>query len=36
MKFGVSDGMIVATGPGGSEVYLLSPDPGARPGQRVH
>ena len=36
MKFGTSDGMIVATGPGGSEVYLLSPDPGARPGQRVH
>ncbi len=36
MKFGISDGMIVATGPGGSEVYLLSPDAGARPGQRVH
>ncbi|MCC6126096.1 MAG: methionine--tRNA ligase [Pirellulales bacterium] len=36
MKFGVSEGMIVASGPGGSEVYLLAPDPGARPGQRVH
>jgi methionyl-tRNA synthetase len=36
MKFSVSEGMIVATGPGGSEVYLLSPDSGAKPGQRVH
>ena len=36
MKFGVSEGMIVATGPGGGEVYLLSPDAGAKPGQRVH
>jgi methionyl-tRNA synthetase len=36
MKFGTSEGMIVASGPGGSEVYLLAPDPGARPGQRVH
>jgi methionyl-tRNA synthetase len=36
MKFGVSEGMVVATGPGGSEVFLLSPDTGARPGQRVH
>jgi methionyl-tRNA synthetase len=36
MKFGVSEGMIVATGTGGSEVFLLSPDAGATPGQRVH
>jgi methionyl-tRNA synthetase len=36
MKFGVSEGMIVATGSGGSEVFLLSPDAGATPGQRVH
>jgi methionyl-tRNA synthetase len=36
MKFGMSEGMVVATGPGGTEVYLLSPDAGARPGQRVH
>jgi methionyl-tRNA synthetase len=36
MKFGVSEGMVVASGPGGEEVYLLSPDEGALPGQRVH
>ncbi|MCH8923067.1 MAG: methionine--tRNA ligase subunit beta, partial [Planctomycetes bacterium] len=36
MKFGVSEGMILASGPGGSDVFLLSPDDGARPGQRVH
>ncbi len=35
MKFGVSEGMIVAAG-GDGEVYLLSPDAGAKPGQRVH
>ena len=36
MKFGVSEGMILESGKGGSEVYLLSPDDGAQPGQRVH
>ena len=36
MKFGVSEGMVVASGPGGSEVFVLSPDEGAVPGQRVH
>lgn len=36
MKFGLSEGMIVAAGGGGGEVYLLSPDAGAKPGQRVH
>ncbi len=36
MKFGLSEGMVVASGPGGSEVYVLSPDEGAVPGQRVH
>ena len=36
MKFGTSEGMIVASGPGKSEVFLLSPDDGAQPGQRVH
>jgi len=36
MKFGLSEGMILACGPGGSEVFLLSPDSGAKPGQRVH
>ena len=36
MKFGVSEGMVIASGPGGKEVFLLSPDEGAKPGQRVH
>ncbi len=36
MKFGTSEGMIVAAGPGGKEIFLLAPDEGARPGQRAH
>ncbi len=35
MKFGTSEGMVLAAGPGESELFLLSPDEGARPGQRV-
>ncbi|MFM1896421.1 MAG: hypothetical protein RLZZ385_1495 [Pseudomonadota bacterium] len=35
MKFGMSEGMILAAGPGGSEIWLLSPDEGAQPGMRV-
>ena len=36
MKFGLSEGMVCASGAGGAEVFLLSPDEGAVPGQRVH
>lgn len=36
MKFGLSEGMVCASGPGGEEVFLLSPDDGAKPGQRIH
>ncbi len=36
MSFGISEGMVVAAGAGGQEIYLLSPDSGAKPGQRVH
>ncbi len=36
MRFGVSEGMILAAGPGGSEVFALTVDQGAQPGQRVH
>ena len=36
MKFGLSEGMVTACGPGGEDVFLLSPDSGAQPGQRVH
>ncbi len=35
MRFGVSEGMILAAGPGGDEVFLLSPDTGAAPGMRI-
>jgi methionyl-tRNA synthetase len=35
MKFGLSEGMIIAAGPGGEDIFLLSPDEGAVPGQRV-
>ena len=35
MKFGVSEGMVLAAGPGGSELYLLEPDQGAQAGQRI-
>lgn len=35
MRFGVSEGMVLAAGPGGSELFLLSPDTGAQPGMRV-
>ena len=36
MKFGLSEGMVLAAGAGGSEIYMLSPDEGAKPGHRVH
>ncbi|MBC2691819.1 MULTISPECIES: methionine--tRNA ligase [Pseudomonas] len=35
MRFGISEGMVMAAGPGGAEIYLLSPDSGAKPGQRI-
>ncbi|MFD1382376.1 methionine--tRNA ligase [Rhodanobacter aciditrophus] len=35
MKFGLSEGMVLAAGPGGEEIYLLEPHAGAKPGQRV-
>ena len=36
MKFGLSEGMVCASGSGGKDVYLLTPDEGSVPGQRVH
>lgn len=36
MRFGLSEGMVLAAGGGGKEVYLLTPDEGSVPGQRVH
>ena len=35
MRFGVSEGMVLAAGPGGSDIWLLSPDDGAKPGMKV-
>jgi len=35
MKFGMSEGMVVAAGAEG-EAYLLTPDSGAQPGMRLH
>lgn len=35
MRFGLSEGMVLAAGPGGSDIFLLSPDDGATPGMRV-
>ncbi len=36
MKFGVSEGMILASGTGGKEIFMLTADPGAQPGQEIH
>ncbi|CCP07742.1 methionyl-tRNA synthetase [Erwinia amylovora MR1] len=35
MRFGLSEGMVMAAGPGGKDIFLLSPDSGAQPGQQV-
>lgn len=35
MRFGISEGMVMAAGPGGKDIFLLSPDSGAQPGQAV-
>jgi methionyl-tRNA synthetase len=35
MRFGTSEGMVLAAGPGGSDIFLLSPDSGAAPGMKV-
>ncbi|MEJ2479716.1 MAG: methionine--tRNA ligase [Acidihalobacter sp.] len=35
MRFGVSEGMVLAAGPGGKDIFILNPDDGAEPGMRV-
>lgn len=35
MRFGLSEGMVLAAGPGGKDLFVLSPDEGAQPGMRV-
>ena len=36
MRFGLSEGMVCASGSGGDQIFLLTVDSGAKPGQRVH
>jgi methionyl-tRNA synthetase len=35
MRFGLSEGMLLAAGPGGTELFLVSPDAGAEPGMAL-
>ena len=35
MRFGVSEGMVLAAGPGGKDLWILEPHTGAEPGMRV-
>ncbi len=35
MKFGMSEGMVIAAGAGGTELFVLSPDAGAKAGDKV-
>lgn len=35
MKFGMSEGMVLAAGPGGKELWILEPHSGAQPGMRI-
>ncbi len=35
MRFGLSEGMVLAAGPGNTEIFLLQPDEGAKPGMKV-
>nr|WP_320167378.1 methionine--tRNA ligase [uncultured Methylophaga sp.] len=35
MRFGLSEGMVLAAGPGGKDLFILNPDNGAQPGMRV-
>ncbi len=35
MRFGTSEGMVLCAGPGGKDLWLLSPDSGAKPGMKI-
>jgi len=35
MRFGLSEGMVLAAGPGDKDIFILSPDAGAEPGMRI-
>ncbi|MHC4203777.1 MAG: methionine--tRNA ligase [Planctomycetota bacterium] len=36
MKFGLSEGMILAAGEGGKDIFMLTADTGAKPGDEIH
>lgn len=36
MRFGLSEGMILAAGTGGKDIFMLTADTGAKPGQEIH
>ncbi len=35
MRFGISEGMVLAAGPGGKDLFILNPDDGAEPGMKI-
>jgi len=35
MRFGMSEGMVLAAGPGDKDLWILNPDDGAKAGMRV-
>ena len=35
MRFGMSEGMVLAAGPGGEDLWILEPHKGAQPGMKV-
>ena len=35
MRFGMSEGMVLAAGPGGKDLWILEPHAGAQPGMRI-
>ena len=35
MRFGLSEGMVLAAGPGGGDLFILTPDEGAKAGMKV-
>ncbi|MDN5864479.1 MAG: methionine--tRNA ligase [Gammaproteobacteria bacterium] len=35
MRFGLSEGMVLAAGPGGKDIFVIAPDDGAEPGMKV-
>ena len=36
MKFGTSEGMVLAAGPGGKDIWVINPQEGSKPGMRIN